>query len=253
MSFSTSKLKTNISTANTDYAIIRPTTLVDPNFEVDVMMLVDTTIFGYDYNMTLINPLIQAIGVNVLKAWPMARLGLCRFTEYPINATNTAYEEIKLLQVVTEAQAATWTLVNKGGHSHGTTIYGAGLDALKFGCESLTFGWRPAAPGRQKIIVLLTNKKPADSSETPASPTTTKALARQACINNDVWPIWVEFIGGYSPIFNLEYGTKLNPFLPSGRYSDSIRYDFYPDYPEYGGVLSFLPGILGGIYNGIVK
>lgn len=181
--------------------------VVESNIELDLMILQDVS---GSYPASTSVPFVKNIANCVLTAFPSCRLGLCYFSDFPINPYGRAIDGDvpfgiqRTLQVVDSNDISTWTLPQLVGGD----IPEAQLDAIKRGAESGAFGWRPVETYRKRIIVLNTDTIPHDSSLEPGAPHTTRAATVQACLDNNIWPIYVLTNGGYEEPYELGYGIS---------------------------------------------
>lgn len=169
---------------NTLPAIITCGELVDKYIELDLMILQDVS-GSYPPSESI--PFVQEIATCVLTAWPNCRIGLSYFSDYPNSPYGSTgdlpYAERYKLAVRTAANVASWTLPALSGND----TFESQLDAIQRGADSTTFGWRSVESFRQRVIVLNTDTYPHENDGTHIS----KQQCIDACINNNVWPIYV--------------------------------------------------------------
>lgn len=212
MTFSAEKLRfTNVTpggTGNNLPAIIQCGELVDSNLEIDVMVLQDVS-GSYPASQSV--PFVKRIASCILTSWPNAYIGLCYFSDFPISpygfVGDVPFGIQETLQPGSYGSIDTWNLPQLNGNDS----FEAQLDAIKQGAESTAFGWRPIVPGRKRFIVLNTDQFPHDKTTEPSAPHTTRAATVQACIDNEVWPLYVLTNDSYNTAntpYDLQYGVS---------------------------------------------
>lgn len=249
--FASEKFRKNdyVTQSGDPYREMKPGILVDSDYEVDIMYLVDNS-YIFSTNDSL--PIVKEMAGYILTAWPKARQGLAYFSDFdysPYGAPGSSLYHVKYnLNNHSANDINGWSLTNEDSYATQYSDYkNAGLDAMSRACDDSSY-WRAIAAGRKRFVIMMTNNPPHDSSLELSVPHTTKALTQQACINNQVWPIWLHFYANgsqypdykYVP-YSLGYGFTQKSYRAWSEYSDYINQSAY------------IPITLGAIYNGIIQ
>lgn len=219
MTFSSNRLRTNPVAASGKNILIPSGTFIDENIEVDVMFIQDYYHWPGSYTKADIRNVLETVARDVRNAWPNSRFGFCYFSDFPIDPYGWEYDlpyvEKYDLDAYSLNDIANWDItygnsIANGGLG-GRDLKSSALDAIKNCAESTTIGWRPIQSNRKRIIILNTFQNPPhDSSLEPGAPHTTMTLSMQACINNDIWPIYAMQYN--SDNFKLSYGSNVTTY-----------------------------------------